>query len=390
MIIPTADRLQNVPEYYFARKLREIRTRIAAGQDIINLGIGNPDMMPSEPTLKALVKSALEPHNHGYQPYKGAPQLRSAFTDWYLNTYGVSLDPETEVLPLMGSKEGIMHISMAFLNPGDEVLVPDPGYLTYASVTRLIGGVVRPYTLRAEQGWYPDLEALAQQDLSRVKLMWVNYPHMPTGTPATDALFESLIAFGREHQILICHDNPYSLVLNPHPQSLLAYPEAKEGVIELNSLSKSHNMAGWRVGMVAGHPDYLNPILQARSNMDSGMFLPLQLAAAEALRNSYGWHQERNAVYAERRQLVWQLLDTLGCRYEREQVGMFVWARIPEGMAHGEQLSEQLLDEARVFLAPGSIFGEAGHAYVRVSLCTPETRLEEALGRIKAWASAPV
>ncbi|GAB4426519.1 MAG: aminotransferase class I/II-fold pyridoxal phosphate-dependent enzyme [Bacteroidia bacterium] len=388
MIIPIAERLSDVQEYYFARKLREIRRRMDLGEDIINLGIGSPDQMPSDETVKALIASAVEPQSHGYQPYKGIPALRQGFAGWYLGTYGVSLDPETEILPLMGSKEGIMHISMAFLDPGDQVLVPDPGYMTYRSASLLAGAVPIFYPLRAENGWLPDFDALERMDLSRVKIMWVNYPHMPTGTDATDALYERLIAFGRQHRILICQDNPYSLVLNPQPKSLLAYARAREVALELNSLSKSHNMAGWRIGMVAGAAPYIQAILQVKSNMDSGMFLPLQMAAVEALRNSYAWHHERNQVYAQRREIVWEMLDVLGCTYARDQVGMFVWAAVPADQESGEHLSDRLLDEAQVFIAPGSIFGEQGRAYIRVSLCTAAPRLREALERLRHWQAA--
>lgn len=385
MIIPAADRLGSVKEYYFARKLREIRARDAAGADIINLGIGNPDMMPATETLKALVHHAVEPGAHGYQPYKGIPQLREALCSWYLNMYGVVLDPDSDVLPLIGSKEGIMHISMAFLNPGDQVLVPNPGYLTYGSVSQLLGAETIPYNLTAAGDWQPDFEALEQMDLARVKLMWVNYPHMPTGAPATDALMQRLIAFGQKNQILICHDNPYSLVLNPEPKSILAYPGAKDVAIELNSLSKSHNMAGWRIGMVAGSSTYINLILRVKSNMDSGMFQPLQRAAVEALALPYSWHQERNDVYTRRRVKIEELLSLLGCSFDQKQVGMFVWAKIPDHLPSGEQLSTEILDQARVFLTPGFIFGSQGDRYIRASLCNPMHRLETALERIKAF-----
>ena len=383
MIIAPANRLADVKEYYFARKLREIRSRLASGEAIINLGIGNPDMMPSEETIKELVARAVEPGNHGYQPYKGIPQLREAFARWYLDTYGVTLDPETDILPLMGSKEGIMHISLAFLNPGDQVLVPNPGYPTYSSIARLTGAEIVYYDLTDDHGWLPDLEALAQQDLSRVKLMWINYPHMPTGTLAPVELLTQLVAFARQHSILLCHDNPYSLVLNPEPRSIFSVPGAEEVAIELNSLSKSHNMAGWRIGMVCGHRDYVNTILKVKSNMDSGMFMPLQAAAVKALSNSYQWHHRRNEVYAERRELAYRLLDAISCTYAPGQAGMFVWARIPDSALSGEALSEWLLNEASVFLAPGFIFGSNGERFIRISLCAPTRQMALALERVE-------
>jgi LL-diaminopimelate aminotransferase len=383
MLIAPADRLQIVEEYYFSRKLREISQRIALGEPILNMGIGNPDMAPSDPTLKGLVNSALEHGNHGYQPYKGIPQLRAAFSNWYLDTYGVTLDPEQEILPLMGSKEGVMHVSMAFLNPGDQVLMPNPGYPTYASITRLLGAEPVWYDLREANNWYPDLEALEQQDLSRVKMMWINYPHMPTGAPATDQLFESLIAFGKKHRILICHDNPYSLVLNKSPKSILAYPDAREIAVELNSLSKSHNMAGWRVGMVAGDVSYINAILKVKSNMDSGMFRSLQDAAVAALGNGYAWHEARNDRYLRRREVAWKILDALDCVYQENQAGMFVWAKIPDHAASAEAYSEEILNRHHLFLTPGFIFGSQGDRYLRISLCSPTAVLQEALNRLQ-------
>lgn len=384
MIISPANRLSSVSEYYFAKKLREIRKRIHQGEDIINLGIGNPDMMPSENTLKKLISAVIEPGNHGYQPYKGIPNLRKAFARWYEHTYGVTLAESEEILPLMGSKEGIMHISMAFLNPGDGVLIPNPGYPTYVSNSKLVGAHIIPYELRAENGWKPDLGQLAQQDLSSVKLMWINYPHMPTGTPASKALFEEIIEFGRVHQILICHDNPYSLVLNKEPMSIFSVPGAKDLCLELNSLSKSHNMAGWRIGMVAGNASYLREVLKVKSNMDSGMFLPLQQAAVEALHNSYEWHHERNQMYAKRREIAWKMLDVLQCQYEKEQAGMFVWAAIPPSAVSSEAFSEHILNTNQVFITPGFIFGSQGEKYVRISLCNPLERMKEALDRIEA------
>jgi hypothetical protein len=388
MIIAPAHRLADISEYYFSRKLREIRSRLASGEAIINLGIGNPDMMPSEETIKELVARAVQPGNHGYQPYKGIPQLREAFARWYIDTYGVTLDPESDILPLMGSKEGIMHISLAFLNPGDQVLVPNPGYPTYSSITRLTGAEIVYYDLNEANGWLPDLAALAQQDLSRVKLMWINYPHMPTGTLAPVELLTQLVAFAKEHALLLCHDNPYSLVLNPEPRSIFSVPGAMEVAIELNSLSKSHNMAGWRIGMVSGQAEYIDTIIKVKSNMDSGMFMPLQAAAAKALANSYQWHADRNQVYAQRRELAYRLLDTIDCTYAPDQAGLFVWARVPDQALSGETLSEWLLNEASVFIAPGFIFGSNGDRYVRVSLCAPTRQMELAVERAEQLSLA--
>ncbi len=388
-IIPPASRLNVVKEYYFAGKLRELRSRISEGEDIINLGIGNPDMGPSDDTVKALIQSAVEPHHHGYQPYKGVPGLRLGFADWYLDTYGVMLDPETEILPLIGSKEGIMHISMAFLNPGDEVLIPNPGYPTYSSVTHMVQAIPRAYHLSAEKGWLPNLQALEQEDLSKVKLMWINYPHMPTGTPATMELFEELVAFARRNRILLCHDNPYSLVLNQQPTSIFAVEKAREVAVELNSLSKSHNMAGWRIGIVAGATVYIDNILKVKSNMDSGMFLPLQEAAITALKNGYDWHRIRNEEYAVRKNIATNILDALGCTYADHQAGMFVWARTPASIT-GFDFSDLVLEKALVFVTPGGIFGSEGNHYIRISLCTPRHRLEETLERVETAFSSSI
>ena len=382
MIINTAERISDVKEYYFATKLREIRKRNLEGEDIINLGIGNPDMMPSENVVKKLVATAIEEGNHGYQPYKGILPLRMAMADWYLNAYGVSLNSDSEILPLIGSKEGIMHICMAFLDKGDGVLIPNPGYPSYGSVARLVGAETHLYNLSPENGWYPDLDELRSRDLSKVKLMWINYPHMPTGTAAKEEVFQELVAFAKEHQILLCHDNPYSYVLNPEPMSILNIPGAKEVAIELNSLSKSHNMAGWRVGMVVGQEAYLNAIIRVKSNMDSGMFAPLQYAAAEALQNSRDWHAERNGIYAERRKIVWEMIKVLNCEADQEQVGMFVWAKITSHINSAEAYSEEILNRCSVFITPGFIFGSGGEKYIRISLCNTEDRLTEALDRL--------
>ena len=387
MIIPPAQRLSQVKEYYFSIKLREIRQRMASGEDIINLGIGSPDLSPSEATLHQLIEAAQHPQHHAYQPYKGILELRAGFAGWYKKTFGVNIDAHTDILPLMGSKEGIMHISMAFLNPGDEVLVPNPGYPTYASVTRLVGATIRSYSLKDSQDWTPNFDELEAADLSKVKLMWINYPHMPTGTPASDELMTQLIEFAHRNKILLCHDNPYSLVLNPHPKSILQYEGAKEVAIELNSLSKSHNMAGWRIGAVVGKSTYIQEILKVKSNMDSGMFKPLQLAAATALSTEPEWHTQRNATYQSRREIAWELLHQLGCTFRENQAGMFVWAKVPEQVENGELFSEQILNETHVFLTPGFIFGSEGDQYLRISLCTEKSRLQEACQRIQQHAS---
>ncbi|MCJ8164856.1 aminotransferase class I/II-fold pyridoxal phosphate-dependent enzyme [Pontibacter sp. E15-1] len=384
MIIPKAARLQHVQEYYFARKLAEVRALAAQGKKIINLGIGNPDQLPSAATVEALHTSAAGSQSHGYQSYTGIPALRQAMAHWYGHTYTVPLT-EAEVLPLMGSKEGIVHISMAFLNPGDKALVPNPGYPAYASATRLAGAEPVSYTLSEENGWLPqeeELERLVQE--GGVKLLWINYPHMPTGTEATAHMLERLVTFAQKHQILLINDNPYSLVLpNQAPLSLLGIPGAKECCLELNSLSKSHNMAGWRVGMVLGAPEYLATILAVKSNMDSGMFLPVQEAAVEALQNDSAWHAARNEVYGGRKVLAHQLLDELKCVYQPDTVGMFVWARVPDTITDVEAYLDEILYEAGVFITPGKIFGTQGERYLRVSLCVAADQLEEAIKRIK-------
>jgi len=329
MKVKPAERTLSVQEYYFSQKLKQIEQMRKAGSDIINLGIGSPDQAPSENTIKRLIEEAKKPGSHGYQSYIGIHSLRVAFASWYKKYFNVELNPDNEILPLIGSKEGIMHISIAFINPGDEVLVPNPGYPTYSSITNLVSGTVRYYELDEQNGWLPDLEALENSDLSRVKLMWINYPHMPTGTRGSASLFEKLVSFANYHSILLCNDNPYSFILNKDYHSLLSVNGAKEVALELNSMSKSHNMAGWRIGMVAGHNEYIKNILKVKSNMDSGMFLPVQLAAVEALNNSPEWYDQINSVYAERRRIVEDILDILNCKYDRKQVGLFVWGRIP-------------------------------------------------------------
>ena len=382
-----ASRLQHTQEYYFSQKLREIEELNKTGPAVINLGIGSPDLPPHPRVAAALTAAAQRPDTHAYQSYKGVPALRQAMADWYWREYSVILDPGTEILPLLGSKEGIMHVSMTLLEAGDEVLIPNPGYPAYRAAAHLSGATPVLYDLTAASGWLPDLDALAQQDLSRVKLMWVNYPHMPTGTPPPAGFFERLVAFAAAHNILLIHDNPYSFILNEQPaQSLLAVPGAREVVLELNSLSKSHNMAGWRVGLLAGRADVLQEVLRFKSNLDSGMFLPVQLAAVEALSLDESWYLELNAHYRARRELVLELLTLLDCRPAPGQVGLFVWAAVPPAYADGYALSDEILRDARVFLTPGGIFGSNGNGYIRVSLCQPPDVLEQALQRVRAAA----
>jgi aspartate/methionine/tyrosine aminotransferase len=381
-IIAPARRLDAVQEYYFSSKLREIAQMRAQGCPVINLGIGSPDLPPAPEVITALQAHGAAHNNHAYQSYNGIPELRKAFAAWYRRWFEVDLDPDREVLPLLGSKEGIMHISMAFLDPGDVALVPNPGYPTYRSATLLAGGEVREYDLTAENGWFPDLEALAASDLSRVKIMWVNYPHMPTGARASASQLAALVAFARQRGILLVNDNPYAFILNHQPISLLSIPGAREVALELNSLSKSHNMAGWRVGVLAGAAPYLQAVLRFKSNMDSGMFKPLQLAAAEALQLDDDWYLQLNTAYRRRRVLAEQLLVQLDCRFDAEQTGLFVWARVPDRYPDGYALSDQLLYDHHLFLTPGGIFGAQGNAYVRISLCSSEEELEEAMGRM--------
>jgi len=377
-----AKRMEGVSEYYFSQKLREIESLNKEGKNIINLGIGSPDLPPHPDVIRTLQEEAAKPGVHGYQGYKGIPALRQAFADWYQRWYRVTLDPDTEVLPLIGSKEGIMHICMTYLNEGEEALIPDPGYPTYASAVKLAGGKAVPYLLQEERNWYPDLEALSAMDLSKVKLMFVNYPHMPTGQQVNAGMFENLIRFAKENQILLIHDNPYSFILNDHPVSLLEVPGAKEVVLELNSLSKSHNMAGWRIGMLCGSKERVEEVLRFKSNMDSGMFQPLQMAAAKALSLGADWYNSINSIYSQRRDKVYRILDILGCSYELKQVGLFVWAKIPDHYPDAYALSDEILYGANVFLTPGGIFGSQGNRYIRISLCGDLSRFEQAIGRI--------
>ena len=385
MFIKPAKRTDSVQEYYFSRKLKEIASmneaRKASGQEaVINLGIGSPDGMPPAEAIEGLCEAARQHGNHAYQSYVGIPELREAFAGWYSRWYGVDLNPATEIQPLVGSKEGILLISLAFLDKGDKVLVPDPGYPTYSSASRLAEAEILTYDLKEENGWYPDFEELEKMDLSGVKIMWTNYPHMPTGAPASETLYARLVEFGRQHNILICNDNPYSFILDDRPLSILAQPGAKECCLELNSLSKAHNMAGWRIGMVAGNSEIISQILKVKSQMDSGMFKPLQLAAVDALRQGPEWFAELNAEYARRRVLAGNIFDLLGVEYDRTSTGMFLWGKV--GTSSGEALSDRILYDAGVFITPGFIFGKNGEDYVRISLCaTPET-LKNAAERI--------
>ena len=380
-MIEVADRLHSVEEYYFSRKLKEVNALIASGKPVINLGIGSPDLQPSQKVVDALTEGLLSPNAHKYQSYQGLPELRQAISGFYKTHYNVDLNPNAEVLPLMGSKEGIMHISMAYLNKGDAVLIPNPGYPTYQSVTKLLEAEPIFYELDAANNWQPDLEALEQQDLSKVKLMWVNYPHMPTGTQPSETLFEDLVAFAKKHNILIVNDNPYSFILNENPTSILNVEGAKDVCLELNSLSKTFNMAGWRVGMVVGDNKYINDILKVKSNMDSGMFYGIQKGAIEALKCSSEWFSTLNNVYKERRDLVWKLAKALNCTYDENATGLFVWAKLPADVK-AEAYIDLILKEKSIFLTPGTIFGSQGEGYIRFSLCAQTEDLQEAIARV--------
>jgi len=381
--IQPAERLNSINEYYFSTKLKEVAEMNAAGKNVISLGIGSPDLPPSKETISALTESAVRPDVHGYQPYVGIPELKKSFASWYKKWYNVELNPANEIQPLIGSKEGILHISLAFLNPGDGVLVPNPGYPTYTSVSNLVQAEIRTYDLDENNGWLPDFDALEETDLSNVKLMWVNYPNMPTGAPATMELFEKLVAFGKKHGIVIVNDNPYSFILNDTKLSILQIEGAKDICIELNSMSKSHNMAGWRMAMLASNPKFVQWVLKVKSNVDSGQFKPMQLAAVAALDNTKEWHDEMNEVYRARRHYAEDIMDVLECTYDKSQVGMFLWGKIPAQYKDSGELADKILYDANVFLTPGFIFGSKGERYIRISLCCNETMLQQALERIK-------
>ena len=380
-IVP-AKRVSEIQEYYFSRRLREVAQLNAQGADIISLGIGGPDRPPHSSVISTLADEAAKPGNHSYQPYVGIPQLRQAMADWYNRWYGVTLNPDTEIQPLIGSKEGILHVSLAFLNPGDGVLVPNPGYPTYTSVSRLAQAEIFNYDLTEEGGWMPDFDALERLPLDRIKLMWINYPHMPTGTPASLELFVKIVAFGKMHNIVIAHDNPYSFILNEKPLSLLQVDGARDIAIEMNSMSKSHNMAGWRVGMLASNPTFINWILKVKSNIDSGQFKPLMLAAVKGLEADKDWYDEVNATYASRRKVAEEIMSALNCTFDPRQKGLFLWGRIPDDEASSESLADRVLYEGRVFITPGFIFGSNGDRYIRISLCATEENMRKALDRI--------
>ena len=382
--IKPAERIANVSEYYFSKKLKEVAQMNAQGMDVISLGIGSPDMPPSEETLNTLCENARRPDVHGYQPTVGIPELRKAMSNWYKRWYNVDLNPDTEIQPLIGSKEGILHVTLTFVNPGDQVLVPNPGYPTYTSLNKILGSDIVNYNLREDNNWQPDFDELEKMDLSRVKLMWTNYPNMPTGANATVELYEKLVEFALKHNIVIVNDNPYSFILNKKPLSLLSIKGAKDCCIEFNSMSKSHNMPGWRVGMIATNSTFIQWILKVKSNIDSGTFRPIQLAAAKAYENSNEWHEEANInVYSRRRSYAEEIMKELGCTFDKNQVGMFLWGKIPEKYNDVEELTEKVLHQSRVFITPGFIFGSNGKRYIRISLCAKEELLEKALERIK-------
>jgi len=380
-MINPASRISHLKEYYFSKKLKEVDALNKCGKDIINLGIGSPDLPPHPSVIEALNNAAQLTENHGYQSYRGLPELRKTFAGWYQKYFKVKLNPGSEILPLMGSKEGILHISMAYLESGDEVLVPNPGYPAYSATAKLAGAEIRYYDLKEDENWQPDLNELAKTDLSKVKLMWVNYPHMPTGAKADNELFKKLNTFAEQHNILICHDNPYSFILNEKPKSILK-SGLNDYVIELNSLSKSHNMAGWRIGVIAAKEHHINNILKFKSNMDSGMFKPIQLAAIEALNLPDNWYRQQNVLYKERKEIAFNILNSLDCIYQPEQSGMFAWGKIPEHITSVENFTEEILHQAQVFIVPGTVFGSNGSRYVRISLCADKEKLNEALERI--------
>lgn len=384
MKMQVADRLSGVGEYYFSKKLREIDQMRAAGKDIISLGVGGPDQPPHPKVIARLAAEAAKPNTHAYQPYKGTAILRNAFARWYGRFYGVTLDPESEILPLIGSKEGIMHVCMTYLNPGDKVLIPNPGYPTYRSAATIAGGVCVDYLLREANGWMPDFDEIERQGLDGVKIMIVNFPHMPTGAAPREGLFRDLVAFARRNGILLLHDNPYSFIRNEHPESLLATVGAKDVALELNSLSKSHSMAGWRIGMLAGAKERIDEVIRFKSNMDSGMFYPMQAAAAEALDLDEEWYRDLNRIYREREVIGFELLDLMGCSYAKPQSGLFVWGCLPKGAGDCFEFSDKLLYGCGVFITPGGIFGSEGKNYIRISLCSPVEVLLRAKERIAA------
>lgn len=383
MEIQVAKRLQHTEEYYFSKKLREIDEMNKAGAQVINLGIGSPDLPPHPEVINELKEQASLPNTHGYQSYKGAPALRQAMTGWYAQYYQVDLDPNTQILPLIGSKEGIVHICMTYLQEGDEVLIPNPGYPAYTSAVRITGATAIPYTLSDANNWLVDFHELEKRDLSKVKMMWINYPHMPTGTLANKDFFEKVVAFGKKNNILICHDNPYSFILNDSPESIMSVEGALDIAIELNSLSKSSNMAGWRIGMLIANENRIAEILRFKSNMDSGMFLPLQLAAVKALNLDKSWYTQLNGEYRARRKKVFEIMDLLGCQYDLNQVGLFVWAKIASPYKDCYELSDKVLYDAKVFITPGGIFGSAGDQFIRISLCANQATIEKAIARLK-------
>ena len=385
--IEPARRVATIKEYYFSKKLREVAQLNAQGRDIISLGIGGPDRPPHPDVVETLCTEASKPDAHGYQPYVGLPALRRAYAQWYERFYGVTLDPDREIQPLIGSKEGILHTTLTFVNPGDGVLVPNPGYPTYTSVSRLAEAEIFTYDLREQTGWQPDFDALEQLPLERIKLMWVNYPHMPTGRCASLELFERLVDFGKRHGIVIVNDNPYSFILNEKPLSIFNVEGAKDIAIEMNSLSKSHNMPGWRMGMVAAKPQFIEWILKVKSNIDSGQFKPMMMAAARALQCDAEWYSTINTVYAERRRIAEQIMNCLGCHFDPAQRGLFLWGRIPDNYSGSEELADRLLYDARVFVTPGFIFGSNGNRYIRISLCATKEKMQEALSRIKQYAA---
>lgn len=381
--IQPANRVAQVKEYYFSKKLKEVARLNAAGMDIISLGIGGPDRPPHKSVVEELCMSASRPDTHSYQPYVGLPELRKAYAAWYRNWYGVELNPDTEIQPLIGSKEGILHITLAFVNPGDGVLVPNPGYPTYSSVSKLADAEVYTYNLKEDTGWYPDFDELEKLPLEKIKLMWVNYPNMPTGATASKELYERIVDFGKRHNIVIVNDNPYSFILNDNPLSLMSVEGAKDIAIEMNSLSKSHNMAGWRMGMLASNAQFVEWILKVKSNIDSGQFKPMMLSAVKALECGREWYDELNAVYSERRQVAEEIMRALGCSFDERQRGLFLWGKIPDSVESVEAFADKVLYEARVFVTPGFIFGSNGERYIRISLCATKEKMNEALIRIK-------